>query len=145
VKIMFVKIRPVKSMSVKSMPVKIMSVKLRGFTLVEVLIALTILSIGFLAIMRSNVFNIRSSREASDLTLAVFAAEMMMKEEIAKGYPQSAIEEGEFEEGPYAGYRWKRTVEVVEFPFIEELKLVTVEIGWREEKHYTLRTVLSRY
>jgi general secretion pathway protein I len=117
----------------------------RGFTLLEVLIALVILSTAFLALLRGNVFNLRSQREAENLTVAVIAAETLMKEIISEGYPESVIEEGEFEDEYFAGLRWKKSVEVVEFPYIEELKLVTVEILWGERGSYALRTVLSRH
>jgi Tfp pilus assembly protein PilV len=111
----------------------------------EVLIALVILSIGFLAVLRGSTFNLRSSRVAADLSVAVMAAESLIKEEIANGFPQSGTDEGVFEDGTYQGYAWSKSIEVLELPFIEELKLVTVTVSWEENRNYTLRTVLSRY
>ena len=119
--------------------------RIKAFTLVEVLIALTILSIGFLAVLRSSTFNLRSSRAAADLTIAVIAAESLIKEEIAKGFPQSGSDEGDFEDGNFQGYSWSKRIEVLELPFVEELKLVTVTVSWKGNKNYTLQTVLSRY
>jgi len=116
-----------------------------AFTLIEVLIALFILSVALLAILRGNVFNLRSTSESSNLTTAVIAAESIMKEEIAKGYPPSGKDEGFFEDEPFKGYRWEKSVEVMELPFVEELKLVTVTIRWGKNGSYTLQTVLSRY
>jgi type II secretion system protein I len=127
------------------MKLKERTVKVRAFTLVEVLIALTILSIAFLAILRGTTLNLRSSKVASDLTTAVIAAESILKEEIAKGFPESGAEEGEFENDIFKGFRWAKSVEVLELPYIEELKLVTVEISWGTDRSYVLRTVLSRY
>ena len=119
--------------------------RIRAFTLVEVLIALAILSIGFLAVLRGSTFNLRTSRTAANLTTAVIAAESLLKEEIAKGFPPSGSDEGTFEEDIFEGYSWSKRVEVLELPYIEELKLVTVTVSWGEERSYTLQTVLSRY
>jgi hypothetical protein len=110
-----------------------------------VLIALVILSLGFLAVLQGSTFSLRSSRESTALTTAVIAAESLMKEEIAKGFPQSGLEEGTFEDGVFEGFSWAKSIEVLELPFIEELKLVTVTISWGPGKEYTLQTVLSRY
>ena len=119
--------------------------KLYGFTLIEVLIALVIVSVAFVAILNGSVFNLRSQKEAADLTTAVTAADMMMKEVIAEGYPASGMDEGEFEDGYFKGFGWKKSIEAIEFPYLEELKLVTIEIHWGKSETYTLRTVLSRY
>jgi type II secretion system protein I len=119
--------------------------RMRGFTLVEVLIALVIITVAFVAILNGSVFNLRSERRASDITRAVTAADMMMKEVIAGGYPASGTEEGEFEDDSFKGLTWKKSVEAIEFPYLEELKLVTIEIHWGQNDSYTLRTVLSRY
>jgi general secretion pathway protein I len=119
--------------------------RVKGFTLLEVLIALVIISTAFLALLRTSAVNLRSQREADNLAIAVSAAESIMKEIIASGYPESVIEEGDFEEGYFSGFRWKKKVEVVEFPYIEELKLVTVEVLWGDRGHYELRTVVSRH
>jgi len=117
----------------------------RAFTLVEVLIALAIMSIGFLAVLQGSTFSLRSSREAAHLTTAVIAAESLLKEEIAKVFPSSGSEEGTFEDDVFEGLTWSKQVEVLELPYIEELKLVTVTVSWGTGKSYTLQTVLSRY
>ena len=111
----------------------------------EVLIALAILSIGFIAVLRGSTFNLRSSRVAADLTTAVIAADSLLKEEIAKGFPSSGSDEGVFEDDVFEGYSWSKHIEVLELPFVEELKLVTVTVSWGADRNYTLRTVLSRY
>lgn len=119
-------------------------ITLKGFTLIEVLIALVVLSVAFLAMLRGSSSNLRSIRTASELTTATMAADSLMKQIIAEGYPESGTEEGVFEEGPYQGLGWIRQVEVVELPYIEELKLVTVEIRWGEDDRYHLQTILTR-
>ena len=119
--------------------------RIRAFTLVEVLIALTILSIALLAIFKGNFFNLRSAKESTDLTTAVIAAESIIKDTISKGYPESGITEGTFEEEYFKGLKWKKEVGTLELPFIVDLKLVTVEVQWGKNRNYTLQTILSRY
>jgi general secretion pathway protein I len=117
---------------------------LRGFTLIEALIALAVISVAFLAVLHGSASNLRAQRRASELTTAGLAAEYLMKQVIAEGYPPSGEEEGTFEEGPYRGLEWTRSVQAVEIPHIEELKLVTVEVQWSGRESYRLQTVLTR-
>ncbi len=116
-----------------------------AFTLIEVLITLTILTIALLSIFKGNFFSLRSSKESVDVTVAVIAAESIIKEAISKGYPESGISEGVFEEEYFKGLKWKKSVETLELPFIVDLKLVTVEVEWGKGENYTLETILSRY
>lgn len=134
-----------KSHNLSEDSVELLIVKRCAFTLIEVLIALFILSVALLAILRGSVFNLRSTTESSNLTTAVIVAESILKEEIAKGYPTSGKDEGMFEDEHFKGFRWEKTVEVLELPYVEELKLVTVTISWGKNGSYTLQTVLSRY
>jgi prepilin-type N-terminal cleavage/methylation domain-containing protein len=119
--------------------------RFRSFTLIEVLITLAILSIALLAIFKGNIFNLRSSRVASDLSTAVIAAEMLMKEEISKGYPESEVVDGEFEDGLFDGLKWKKSVETMELPMVVDLKLITVEVWWGNDRSYQLQTIISRH
>ena len=118
--------------------------KLRSFTLIEVIITLAILSISLLAIFKGNIFNLRSSKVSSDLTTAVIAAETLVKEVIAGGYPESGVVDGEFEDGLFEGLRWSKRIEVMELPMVVDLKLVTVEVWWGKNKSYQIQTIVSR-
>lgn len=126
-------------------PPRIHRRKVRAFTLIEVVIALAILSIALLAIFKGNLFSLRSWKEASELTTAVIAAESIMKDVLGKGFPESGVVEGEFEEGLYEGMEWIKKVETLSLPFTDDLKLVSIEVHWGEGKSYTLETVISRY
>jgi prepilin-type N-terminal cleavage/methylation domain-containing protein len=120
-------------------------VKHGAFTLVEVLITLTILSIATLAIFRGNVFNLRTAKEAAELTTAVIAADTIMKETIGRGFPESGIFEGTFEGDYFHGLKWKKEVAPFDLPFITDLKLLTVQIEYGDGRIYTLETAISRY
>jgi prepilin-type N-terminal cleavage/methylation domain-containing protein len=118
--------------------------RLRAFTLIEVLITLAILSISLLAIFKGNIFNLKSSKVASDLTTAVIAAEMLMKEAIGAGYPESGVVNGEFEDGLFEGLKWTKSVETMELPMAVDLKVVTIEVRWGKDRSYQLKTIISR-
>jgi type II secretion system protein I len=117
----------------------------KAFTLVEVLITLTILTVALLAIFRGNVVNLRSAKQVSDMSVAVMAAESLMKDTLKEGFPQSGTTEGTFEGEYFPGIKWKKVVESLELPFVTDLKVVTVEVGWGNGETYTLETVVSRY
>jgi len=117
----------------------------RGFTLFEVLIALSILSIALVALFRGSTTSLKSAREVSELTTAVIAAESLIKEEIGKGYPESGSLEGTFDENIYPDMKWKKSVEPLDIPFVSGLKLVSVEVEWGKGKKYSLKTIISRY
>ncbi|MFW6139078.1 MAG: type IV pilus modification PilV family protein [Spirochaetota bacterium] len=123
----------------------IKTAKRKAFTMVEVLITLAVLSVAMVAILKSNVVNLRSGKKASELNRAVVAAEYLIKQEINKGYPTSGIFQGSFKEGEFGGLSWYKKIEPVRVPLLEELKLVTVSIKYGEGKKYTLQTVLSKY
>jgi type II secretion system protein I len=117
----------------------------KAFTLVEVLITLTILTVALLAIFRGNVVNLRSAKQVSDMSVAVMAAESLMKDALHEGFPQSGTTEGTFEEEYFQGIKWKKVVESLELPFVTDLKVLTVEVDLGKGETYTLETVVSRY
>jgi len=119
--------------------------KLEGFTLIEVIIALTILSIAMMALLKGNIFNLRSSKEASDLTIAVIAADSIIKDEIGKKGLKSGVYNGAFEDEIFKGLKWEKRIETLNLPLTKELKLITVEVKWKKNKSYKLQTILSEY
>ncbi len=118
---------------------------LKAFTLVEVLISVVILSIALLAIFRGNVFNLRSAREARELLTATMAADSILKETFKRGYPESGIFEGVFEDEYYKGIKWVKKIEPLDIPGVTDLKTVSVTVEYGKGRLYTLETVLSRY
>jgi prepilin-type N-terminal cleavage/methylation domain-containing protein len=118
---------------------------LKAFTLVEVLISVLILSIALLAIFRGNVMNLRSAREARELLTATMAAESILNEMFKRGYPESGVFEGVFEDEYYKGLKWVKKIEPLDIPGVTDLKTVSVTVEYGKGKLYTLETVLSRY
>jgi type II secretion system protein I len=117
----------------------------QAFTLVEVLISVVILSIALLAIFHGNISNLRSAKQAQELQTAAMAAESVLKEMLKKGYPESGSFEGAFEEEYYRGIKWRKNVETLQIPGVNNLKTVTVTVEYGSGKTYVLETVISRY
>ena len=62
------------------------------------------------------------------------------KTSLIKKYTQ-----GTFEEDYFSGLKWKKQVETVSLPFIQDLKVVYVEVEWGRNKSYSLQTIISKY
>lgn len=101
--------------------------KTKAFTLIEVLISLTIISMVVLALVSSQGMTIKSTKKAQVMTLATFAARNLMTEiEIMieqKGFDYiNTLEqktESDFEEEIYKGWKWEREINEVNFPLSE--------------------------
>ncbi len=99
----------------------------RGFTLVEVMIALAIL-FGALVMMLSRVTaDVQSTNKAKLLTAATGLAHAKMldleEELLFKGFQETAEEiEGDFTDEGFPRYTWKATIEKVELPPMAKLQ-----------------------
>jgi general secretion pathway protein I len=96
----------------------------RGFTLVEIMIALAILAVGLLALYTAQGNSLRASGNAERIQVASMLAREKMTEkmieinkDLEKGsFPDDKTEEtGEFE-SPFEDYHWEYTVRKVEIP-----------------------------
>lgn len=100
-------------------------IKDRGFTLLEILIALAILAITLVALYVAQGNSLLISAESEFLTTASFLAEQQMtewkielEEDMSKNqFPDDKQEMGDFEE-PHAAYHWERTLRKVEIPLV---------------------------
>ena len=119
--------------------------KFKAFTLVEVLIAIVIISIALVALYRSNISSFRYEKRASDLTYGVMAADYLMKKTLMDRFPAAKIDEGIFKEGPYSGLKWKLKVESFDLPMLKDMRKITIDVYWGKNDHYRLSTVVSRY
>ena len=115
-----------------------------GFTLLEVLIALAILSLAIVASIQGFAQGLRLLKLSGDHQRAAIVADEKAREVVV---PEGGHDEGT--EGPFA---WERTVRVVEAPDLAPLGQVAhfrvyeiaVTVRWDERRHLevaTLRTV----
>ncbi|MDO8643947.1 MAG: prepilin-type N-terminal cleavage/methylation domain-containing protein [bacterium] len=133
----------------------------KGFTLLEVMVAISILAVALLAVSNFQGNSLRASGRAEKQSLAVQLARLKMNEKILeveqgieKGeFPDKKEEEGEFEE--YPDFRWKITLDKMEpppipnvgeesqgvveqlFGFVGEklsqmMRVIKVQIAWKE-------------
>jgi len=85
----------------------------RGFTLLEVMVALAVIATAFTALLGLHVRNLRVAARDQTYTQALLLSRSLVTEAELGPYPEVGIAQGDFEErwpGLYAGYRWERTV-----------------------------------
>jgi general secretion pathway protein I len=102
------------------------STRNRGFTLLEVMVAMGILAISYVTLLETQSASIRLSTFGRQTTAAIFLAQYKMEETEEKllkdGFPETdQDEDGNFEEQGYPGYRWKIQVKKIELPLGEAL------------------------
>ena len=108
-----------------------------GFTILEVLISLSILLISLMALFQSFSTSIFILSSTNNLWKAIsFAQNELLKSERATVSPSVSINQGEFEsESEMSGFRWKKFVrDTKPFPGIE-IRQINYQLLWYEGKH----------
>ncbi len=118
----------------------------RGFTLIETLVAISILAISMVVLMQLFSGGLKSSRLSDEYTRGIFHAREKMDEILlAQDLTQGAIG-GEFEDG----FRWKAEAVQLDVAAAKDVKLpfrtftITVDVTWDTgggEKHFTVSAV----
>lgn len=99
----------------------------RGFTLVEVLVALVVVGIAMLALTTTAGHYTRQSAELRDRTVAHWVASNRLAEyRIEKSFPETGTSTGEVEQ---AGRRWVWRVLVSPAPGEEDLRRLDVAVA----------------
>lgn len=108
----------------------------RGFTLLEVLVALSVVAVSFVALLGLHNRNIAVVSRDQERTVALLLARRAIAEmEVGEGFPEVGTTEGEVE--GYPGFRWVREVRDTEMPDLREVRL-RVYWGERERAGYTV-------
>ncbi len=127
----------------------------KGFTLLEVIIALSILAVGLVTIIELFAGSLRLTGKASQRTLAVIHAQNVMDSLFAQEFLEDGEDSGELPDG----YFWRANVQEI-FPDEEgegseeaspdnrhtdfHLKEIEVFIGWEEgerQRNFVLRSM----
>lgn len=114
-----------------------------GFTLLEVMIALAILSIVAVAFLRSQAGSVRLIDEARYISLATLLAKGKMAELESKGFSEPGKSSGEGGEG-FEGFRWEKKVSATE---VWNVQKVEIKVWWKEgnnERSLELFTYLTK-
>jgi general secretion pathway protein I len=111
----------------------------RGFTLLEVLLAIALLAIALPILLGLRNFDLDLHARATELrTATLLAQEKLLEAELAGVYPIGEIT-GDFRNAPLgapatvaaseraAGYRWKRTIAPTPLPLTREVR---VKVSW---------------
>ncbi len=101
-----------------------------GFTLVEILVTLSVLSIALPALMYSFRNAAQGQAVSENRTTALYLLKFRMAEIALDGYPDIGEESGEF--GDNSRFRWRSKVQDVVSDEIENLRLITVNLTWQE-------------
>lgn len=115
-----------------------------GFTLLEVMVALSIIALTLVTYLHSQHLSTSLLNESANMTTATLLAKTRMVALESGGVPTGEEQEGTFEEEQYAAFRWKERVVPTLFKEIQE---VQVEVSWddnRGRRSVTLATLLIR-
>ncbi len=113
--------------------------KKKGFTLIEVMIAIAIIAVALVVILHSYGLGVSMANVSQDFSLATLLAQGKMAEIELEGFPEVGGEEGDFGE-EYPRFTWRKRV--TETP-IEDLRKVTLTVSW-DEKNLEVITYLAK-
>ncbi len=120
----------------------------KGFTLIETLVAMMVLSISLVIILQLFSGGLRSGKLSENYTHAIFHAREKMEETLLAEAFEDGVTEGDFEDG----FKWKSEIVYLEPEEKDGEKKkepvdmfnITIEISWNEgknKKHFKISTL----
>ena len=112
----------------------------KGFTLMEVLVAMAVLSLSLTIVLQVFASSLRAKETANRLTTASFLAQEKIEEIFMGGFPEIATAGGDFGKD-YPRFGWEKRVSAVD-PFAGEnpeerediVRKIELEINWPGKK-----------
>ncbi|MCX6354488.1 MAG: type II secretion system minor pseudopilin GspI [Candidatus Aureabacteria bacterium] len=98
--------------------------KCRGFTLVEVMVALVIISVSMVTLLATHVQSTRSYAEAKAMAVSSMLAQQKLTEIQTGEFPEEGEQSGTFESN--GNYQWVVSIKETD---LEELREVTVAVS----------------
>ncbi len=127
---------------------RVLNRKVEGFTLLEVMVAMSIIAIAMTAVLSLQSQSISLASEAKFSTTAALLAQNKMAETEWGNRLDLSSDSGDFEED-FPGYTWQVKVEDVSMELPENvskhLKEMTVIISWGEEGVYRYQLKAYRF
>jgi general secretion pathway protein I len=96
----------------------------RGFTLVEVVVAMAVIAVAFTALLGLHVRSLRLAAREQTYTQSLLLARTLLAEAELEPLPAPGTSTGDFEArypGRYPGFLWQRTVNETPFPATREI------------------------
>jgi type IV pilus assembly protein PilV len=117
-----------------------------GVTLIEILIAVTILAIGLLGVAGLQVTAIKGNSHGNTISQATAIAEEQVEIIRNMDYSEVTFDPNPFVENNVDGTIYTRTTEVEDNTPLNDLKRVTVTVSWtagNKNRQVQLRTIVS--
>lgn len=122
-----------------------------GFTFVEALIALAVVSIALLALLRLHLLTIRVADRARVTSQAIFLAEAKIAETLALGYPKPGTNSGTIADNGLA-LDWNVEVTDLRLPQLSAaanagLRKILVDVSWKQRlgrNHLQMTTYVAQ-
>jgi len=117
----------------------------RGFTLLEVMVAMAILATAMVVLLENHGSSVRLSQRSRQVSIAINLAKDLMTDIELEGFPEIGDTSGNFEEefpGLYPDYRWER--EIVENNFWDYVRECYVRVYW-QDGGYEQKIELTEY
>ena len=122
--------------------------KYPGFTLLEVMVAVSIIAIAVTAVLSSQSQSVHMANEAKFFTSAAILAQSKIAEIEIKEKDDFASESGIFQDD-FSDYRWDLTISDVIFPAAEDisdhLRQIDLMVSRGEDKSYQYRVRFYRF
>lgn len=106
-----------------------------GFTLLEVMIAMAILSVALTGLTLALARSVRASQHARFMTQATFLCRKLLVEQendfITEGFKDDVAvkeEKGEFEDKAFQRFRWTRTTEKIRLPSADQMQAAATKL-----------------
>ena len=117
----------------------------KGFTLLEVLVAVAILGGGLTVLLGAVNRNLIMASQSKNLSIAGLLAQRKLAEVELEGYPDIRQEQGQFEDAPE--FNWFLSVVPYQLPNLDtEIRIVTVQVTWDDgKKDFQVSMALSDY
>lgn len=121
-----------------------------AFTFVEVIMALTIVSISLLGLIRLHIININMTETAEITSRAVLLAEEKIAEILAASYPKQGTNQGTVQKNAFR-FNWQTEVTDLQLPQLNQadicgLRTVSVDVSWKQgisRKHLQMSTYVA--
>lgn len=116
---------------------------IKGFTIIEVMVALAVLAIALTGIYRMHAQTMMMSDRARFYSLAPMLAQAKLAEIAPQSYQELSTASGDFD-NTYPGYRWSLQFEDLSAELLTEnyyhLTRIDIDISKNEASRYQLRT-----